>query len=54
LRAAESSGRPLGTDVFVTRLERIGERKLRPPKPDRKARAPRQPKDLFGNLTQSR
>jgi len=33
LRTAEASGRPLGTDEFVTRIERALERSLQPRKP---------------------
>ena len=36
LRSAESSGRPLGSGDFVTRLERLSGRRLRKAKPGRK------------------
>jgi putative transposase len=37
LRAAETTGRPLGTEDFVARLEALMRRTLRPQKPGRKA-----------------
>src|SRR5687768_2445101 len=37
LRAAEATGRPLGSDEFVTQLERHMQRRLRRQKPGRKA-----------------
>lgn len=39
LRAAESTGRPLGADEFIEQLERRLGRALRPRKPGRKPRA---------------
>jgi putative transposase len=39
LRAAETTGRPLGTDDFVARLEALMRRTLRPRKPGPKANA---------------
>ena len=40
LRAAETTGRPLGADEFVTLLEDLMRRRLRRQKPGRKARVP--------------
>ena len=39
LRAAELTGRPLGSDDFVTRLEDLVQRRLRRQRPGRKAKA---------------
>ena len=47
LRAAEATGRPLGSDDFVTRLEDLMQRRLRRQKPGRKTNAPESAGDLF-------
>jgi putative transposase len=47
LRAAETSGRLLGSDEFVTRLEDLMRGRLRRQKPGRKAKAPASTGDLF-------
>ena len=39
LRAAETTGRPLGSDDFVTEIEGLLQRTLRRRKPERKANA---------------
>jgi putative transposase len=50
LRAAEATGRPLGSDDFVTRLEDLVQRRLRRQKPGRKASAPESAGDLFAGM----
>ena len=50
LRAAEATGRPLGSDDFVTRLEDLVQRRLRRQKPGRKASAPESAGDLFAAM----
>ena len=50
LRAAETTGRPLGSDDFVTRLEDLMRRRLRRQKPGRKAKAPESAGDLFAGM----
>ena len=50
LRAAELTGRPLGSDDFVTRLEDLVQRRLRRQKPGRKAEAPEGSGDLFAGM----
>ena len=50
LRAAEATGRPLGSDDFVTRLEDLVQRRLRRQKPGRKGRAPEGSGDLFAGV----
>jgi putative transposase len=50
LRAAEATGRPLGSDDFVTRLEDLVKRRLRPRKPGRKAKVPESAGDLFAGM----
>jgi putative transposase len=47
LRTAEATGRPLGSDEFVTQLERLMQRRLRRQKPGRKAKAQQREGDLF-------
>jgi len=47
LRAAEATGRPLGSHEFVTQLERLLQRNLRRRKPGPKARSPGSATDLF-------
>jgi putative transposase len=47
LRAAEATGRPLGSDDFVTQLEGLMRRRLRRQKPGPKAKAPQSAGDLF-------
>ena len=51
LRAAETTGRPLGSDEFVTRLEDLMRRRLRRQKPGRKARAAESAGDLFAGMS---
>jgi putative transposase len=46
LRAAESSGRVLGSSEFVAALERANGRRLRPKKPGREPRAPTDQRQL--------
>jgi hypothetical protein len=48
LRGAESTGRPLSADACVARLEQMVQRRLRRQTPGRKARAPSDTQDLFG------
>jgi hypothetical protein len=50
LRAAETTGRPLGSDDFVTRLEDLVQRRLRRRKPGRKARTTADAGDLFARM----
>jgi len=50
LRAAELTGRPLGSDDFVTRLEDLVQRRLRRQEPGRKAEAPEGSGDLFAGM----
>jgi putative transposase len=50
LRAAEATGRPLGPDDFVARLEALVQRRLRPQRPGRKAKAPEGSGDLFPGM----
>ena len=50
LRAAETTGRPLGSDGFVTRLEDLMRRRLRRQKPGRKAKVPESAGDLFAGM----
>ena len=50
LRAAETTGRPLGSDDFVTRLEDLMRRRLRREKPRRRAKAPESACDLFAGM----
>ena len=50
LRAAEATGRPLGSDAFVARLEALVQRTLRRQKPGRKANAPETAGDLFAGM----
>jgi putative transposase len=47
LRTAEATGRPLGSDEFLTHLESLMQRRLRRQKPGRKARVPETAGDLF-------
>ncbi len=47
LRAAEATGRPLGSDEFMTQLERLMQRRLRRQKPGRKAKVPEGTGDIF-------
>jgi putative transposase len=47
LAAAEATGRPLGSDDFVTRLEDLVQRRLRRQKPGRKTKASESAGDLF-------
>ena len=51
LRAAETTGRPLGSEDFVTRLEDLMRRRLRQQKPGRKARVPESAGDLFAGMS---
>ena len=50
LRAAETIGRPLGSDEFVTRLEGLVQRHLRRRKAGRKAKTPTDAGDLFAGM----
>ena len=50
LRAAELTGRPLGSDDFVTRLESLVQRRLRRQRPGRKAKASESSGDLFAGM----
>ena len=50
LRAAETTGRPLGADEFVTLLEDLMRRRLRRQKPGRKARVPESTSELFAGM----
>ena len=50
LRAAETTGRPLGSDDFVTRLEDLMRRRLRRQKPGRKAEGPASAGGLFAGM----
>jgi len=50
LRAAETTGRPLGSDEFVTRLEDLMRRRLRRQKSGRKAKVPESAGDLFAGM----
>ena len=50
LRAAETIGRPLGSDEFVTRLEGLVQRHLRRQKAGRKAKTPTDAGDLFAGM----
>jgi len=52
LRAAETTGRPLGADDFVTRLEGLVQRRLRRQKSGRKAKMPADAGDLFAGMDQ--
>ena len=51
LRAAETTGRPLGSDEFVTRPEDLMRRRLRRQKPGRKAKVPESVSDLFAAMS---
>jgi hypothetical protein len=51
LRAAETTGRPLGSEDFVTRLEDLMRRRLRRRKPGRKAKVPESTSDLFAGMS---
>ena len=51
LRAAEATGRPLGSDEFVAQLERHMQRRLRRQKPGRKAKATESTGDHFSPET---
>jgi hypothetical protein len=51
LRTSEATGRPLGSDEFVTQLECLMQRRLRRQKPGRKANAVECPSDLFSRRT---
>jgi putative transposase len=53
LRAAETNGRPLGSDEFVTQLESLMRRRLRRQKPGRKAKLPQIAGDLFAETDRS-
>jgi len=53
LRAAETTGRPLGSDEFVTRLEGLVQRHLRKQKAGRKAQMPAHAGDLFAGMDES-
>ena len=50
LRAAETTGRPLGSDDFVSRLETLMQRRLRRQAPGRKPRMPGNSGDLFAGV----
>ena len=50
LRAAELTGRLLGSDDFVTRLEDLVQRRLRRQKAGRKAKVPEGSGDLFAGM----
>ena len=50
LRAAETIGRPLGSDEFVTRLEGIAQRRLRRQQSGRKAKTQADTGDLFAGV----
>ena len=50
LRAAETIGRPLGSDEFVTRLEGIVQRCLRRRQSERKAKTQADTGDLFAGV----
>ena len=50
LQAAETTGRPLGSEDFVTRLEDLMRRRLRRQKPGRKAKVPESAGDLFAGM----
>ena len=50
LRAAETTGRPLGSDEFVTRLEDIVRRRLRRQNPGEKPKAEADTGDLFAGV----
>ncbi len=50
LRAAETIGRPLGSDEFVTRLEGIVQRRLRRQQSGRKAKTKADTGDLFAGV----
>jgi putative transposase len=52
LRAAETTGRPLGSDDFSTRLQDLMRRRLRRQKPGRKAKAPESAGDLFAAMNE--
>ena len=54
LRAAETTGRPLGSDDLVTRLEDLMRRRLRRQKPGRKAEVPESAGDLFAGVNEKR
>jgi hypothetical protein len=51
LRAAETTGRPLASDDFVTRLEDLMRRRLRRQRPGRKAKVPASTNDLFAGMS---
>jgi hypothetical protein len=47
LRSAEATGRPLGSNEFVTQLERLMQRRLQRQKRGRKPKAPQSAGELF-------
>ena len=51
LRAAVTTGRPLGSDNFVTWLEDLMRHRLRRQKPGRKAKVPESASDLFVGMS---
>jgi putative transposase len=53
LRTAEATGRPLGSDEFLTHLEGLMRRRLRRQKPGRKAKLPQAAGDLFDGADRS-
>ena len=50
LRAAETTGRPLGSEDFVTRLETLTQRRPRPRTPGRKPDMSADTADLFAGI----
>jgi putative transposase len=50
LRGAEATGRPLGSDGFVTQLEELVQRRLRRQRPGRKPKAPANTGELFAAI----
>ena len=50
LRAAEATGRPLGSNDFVARLEDLVQRRLRRQRPGRKAKAPESSGELIAGM----